>query len=191
MSNNPYNANTPKGGKGDDVDAILEKMGVFEDTGAFDKKELDGWEIFRVCTNKGWKVSVWIFLLFCIIISSCVPSDNTPSTTTPSETTSSVSSKKGMGYFTSYKTGTRQEIGVKVASRKNAKGLTVYDANWVDGHKSAYIFYKSGAAEVISQNGDKSWDTTAGTFKKKGSGVLFTSKLGSITELPNLSPVKN
>ena len=197
---NAYDDNTPKKG-GKDVDSVLDKMGVFDPTGTEEKQKLDAWDYFRICTDKTWKKGVIAFIALVMLANACGggDSDKTPSTTNSSSSSSQTTQvyndsdtpSRGKAFFTSHKTNQRQEIGVKVSRRRGNGGKVVYDAKWADGLQSSYVFYKSGAAEVVSKDGAGKTDITAGTWKRKGSGVIFTSKTGSTTQFRDLSVTAN
>ena len=97
----------------------------------------------------------------------------------------------GKARFYSDTTGKTEIFGVKLTSRKNQNGETVVDAEWEDGLKSTYVFWKSGIVEILSKDGEGKIDNMPGTWTANDGDVSITSKSGSVTTFPNLNPPIN
>ena len=93
--------------------------------------------------------------------------------------------------FFSSTTGKTKDIGVTITTRKNVNGHTIYDAQWADGFKSSYVFWKSGVVEIISKDGDGKTDNTPGTWRTSDGNIIITARSGSITTFPSMNPIAN
>tara|TARA_B100002051_G_scaffold255653_1_gene271489 strand:- start:429 stop:968 length:540 start_codon:yes stop_codon:yes gene_type:complete len=98
----------------------------------------------------------------------------------------------GMAEFYSTQSGTTEVFGVNLSDRTNANGDVVYDANWSDGYKSSYVFWRNGKVEIFSKDGNGKMTNMPGTFIADGNGgIVITAKSGSRTTFPNLVPSMN
>lgn len=98
----------------------------------------------------------------------------------------------GMAEFYSTQSGTTEVIGVDLSDRRNANGDVVYDANWSDGYKSSYVFWRNGKVEIFSKDGNGKMTNMPGRFIADGNGgIVITAKSGSRTTFPNLVPSMN
>ena len=75
--------------------------------------------------------------------------------------------EQGKARFYSSTTKKTTDIGVKLSSRKNQNKHTVIDAQWEDGFKSSYVFWKTGIVEILSQDEEGKIDNTPGTWVLK------------------------
>lgn len=99
--------------------------------------------------------------------------------------------ERGKARFYSSTTKKTTDIGVKLSSRKNQNKHTVIDAQWEDGFKSSYVFWKTGIVEILSQDEEGKIDNTPGTWALEDGSTIVTSKTGSITTFPGLTPTAN
>jgi hypothetical protein len=98
---------------------------------------------------------------------------------------------QGKARFYSSTTEKSKDIGVKLNTRKNPNNHTVVDAQWEDGFKSSYVFWESGIVEILSKDGEGKIDNTPGTWTQMNDNTVITSKTGSITTFPGLTPTAN
>ena len=98
---------------------------------------------------------------------------------------------QGKARFYSSTTKKTEDIGVKLTSRKNQNNHIIIDAQWDDGFKSSYVFWKSGIVEILSKDGEGKIDNTPGTWTQQGGNTAITAKTGSITIFPGLTPAAN
>ena len=99
--------------------------------------------------------------------------------------------KPGKGLFKSGRTGKIQQIGVSLTRRLNVNKHVIYDAKWVDGYESTYVFWDNGSVEVFSKDGNNNITNTAATFQPVNGGVLITAVTESQTYFPGLNPILN
>ena len=98
----------------------------------------------------------------------------------------------GKARFKSGRTGKAELIGVQLSSRTNSNGDKVYDASWVDGYKSTYVFWASGRAEIFSKNGNGNIERTNARFRKMSNGdCVITANTNAVTTFPRFTPVTN
>ena len=98
---------------------------------------------------------------------------------------------QGKARFYSSTTKTTKDIGVTLDTRKNQNNHTIVDAQWEDGFKSSYVFWKSGIVEIISKDGEGKDDNTPGSWSQENGNIVITSKTGSITTFPGMIPDVN
>ena len=98
---------------------------------------------------------------------------------------------QGKARFYSSTTEKTKDIGVKLNTRKNPNNHIVVDAQWEDGFKSSYVFWKSGIVEILSKDAEGKIDNTPGTWSQIDNNTVITSKTGSITTFPGLTPTAN
>ena len=98
---------------------------------------------------------------------------------------------QGKARFYSSTTKTTKDIGVTLDTRKNQNNHTIVDAQWEDGFKSSYVFWKSGIVEIISKDGEGKNDNTPGSWSQQDGNTVITSKTGSITTFPGMIPDVN
>ena len=98
---------------------------------------------------------------------------------------------QGKARFYSSTTKTTKDIGVTLNTRKNQNNHIIVDAQWEDGFKSSYVFWKSGIVEILSKDGEGKTDNTPGSWTQKDGNTVITSKTGSITTFPGMIPAAN
>ena len=98
---------------------------------------------------------------------------------------------QGNARFYSSTTKKTKDIGVNLTSRTNRNKHIVIDAQWEDGLKSSYVFWKSGIVEILSNNAEGKIDNTPGTWIQEDGNTVITSKTGSITTFPGMIPAAN
>ena len=98
---------------------------------------------------------------------------------------------QGKARFYSSTTKTTKDIGVTLDTRKCHHNHTIVDAQWEDGFKSSYVFWKSGVVEILSKDGEGKNDNTPGSWTQENGNTVITSKTGSITTFPGMIPDVN
>ncbi len=100
---------------------------------------------------------------------------------------------KGKVTFQSYKTpGKLETFGYKNNTRTNVNGHRVVDVNFSDGYDASYVFWRTGAVEIFSIDGQGKLDMTPGTWKSNTEGqVVITSNTVSITTFYGLNVPSN
>ena len=99
--------------------------------------------------------------------------------------------QQGKARFYSSTTKKTTDLGVKLTTRVNHNKHTILDAEWEDGFKSSYVFWKSGIVEILSKDAEGKLDNTPGTWNQTDGNTVITSKTGSITIFPSLEPKAN
>ena len=98
----------------------------------------------------------------------------------------------GKAFFKSGRTGKEELIGISISSRVNTNGHTVYDAKWVDGHDSTYVFWSNGNAEIFSKDGEGNTVRTAAKFERLQNGsVKIVAETDAVTIFPSFNPATN
>ncbi len=99
--------------------------------------------------------------------------------------------EQGKARFYSSTTKKTTDIGVELSYRQNQNKHMILDAEWEDGFKSSYVFWKSGIVEILSKDAEGKLDNTPGTWNQTDGNTVITSKTGSITIFPSLEPKAN
>ena len=74
--------------------------------------------------------------------------------------------------------------------RRNANGDVVYDANWSDGYKSSYVFWRNGKVEIFSKDGNGRLTNMPGRFIADGNGgIVITAKSREQDHVPQSCPL--
>ncbi len=62
------------------------------------------------------------------------------------------------------------------------------DVNFSDGYDASYVFWRTGAVEIFSKDGQGKLDMTPGTWESNTEGqVVITSKTVSVTTFSGLN----
>ena len=99
--------------------------------------------------------------------------------------------EQGKARFYSSTTKKTTDIGVELSYRQNQNKHMILDAEWEDGFKSSYVFWKSGIVEILSKDAEGKLDNTPGTWNQTDGNTVITSKTSSITIFPSLEPKAN
>ena len=98
----------------------------------------------------------------------------------------------GKARFKSGRTGKVELIGVSLSRRTNVNGHIVYDASWVDGYKSSYVFWSNGKVEIFSKIGNTTTERTNARFRRSSNGdCVITADTNAVTTFPRFNPVVN
>ena len=95
----------------------------------------------------------------------------------------------GKALFKSGRNGKIEVIGVALSVRTTTNGNITYDAQWADGYKSSYVFWKYGRAMIFSKNGVGKIKRTKDRYRKDKNGdCVITADTSTVATFPDFIP---
>jgi len=140
----------------------------------------------------GAVVVLGLFVLVGVVNSTNTQVVNTGNSRSEYKSQTSGSIPYGKARYKSGRTGKTEIIGVSLSKRTNTNGHITYDAQWADGYKSSYVFWKYGRAEIFSKNGAGNIERTNARYRRNSNGdFIITADTGAVTTFPKFNPGRN